>query len=121
MSSEVLEVHKARVRALVEADLETLDQIVADDLTFTTPHGTVLTKPMVFDSVRSGKMNVARMDVEDVVVREFGDMAILTYRTDTTYTDNDTLVDGSVRSTTVYLRRDGTWKLVAAQQSMIKE
>ena len=121
MSSEVLEVHKARVRALIEADLETLDQIVADDLTFTTPHGTVLTKQMVFDSLRSGKMNVACMDVEDVVVREYGDMAILTYRTDTRYTDNDTLVDGSVRSTTVYLRLDGSWKLVAAQQSMIKE
>ncbi len=121
MNSEVLDVHKARVRALVEADLETLDQIVADDLTFTTPHGTVLTKPMVFDSVRSGKMNVSRMDVFDLVVREYGNTAILTYRTETTYTDNEVLVDGSVRSTTVYLRRNSKWKLVAAQQSMIKD
>ena len=65
-------------------------------------------------------MNVSRMDVYDLVVREYDNMAILTYRTETTYTDNDVLVDGSVRSTTVYLRRNDTWKLVAAQQSMIQ-
>ncbi|MDP6893156.1 MAG: nuclear transport factor 2 family protein, partial [Verrucomicrobiota bacterium] len=68
MTSEVLDVHETRVRALIDGDLETLDQIVADDLTFTTPHGTVLTKRMVFDSVRSGEMKVTRMDVDELVV-----------------------------------------------------
>tara|TARA_B100001113_G_scaffold3961_2_gene3451 strand:+ start:3463 stop:3828 length:366 start_codon:yes stop_codon:yes gene_type:complete len=120
MTSEVLDVHETRVRALIDGDLETLDQIVADDLTFTTPHGTVLTKRMVFDSVRSGEMKVTRMDVDELVVREYGNTAIVTYRTDTTYTDGNVLVDGSVRSTTVYLRRNGFWKLVTAQQTLIR-
>ena len=121
MKSKVLDVHKKRVKALIDGDLETLDQIVSDDLIFTTPHGTIMTKSMVFESVRNGKMNVTRMDVYDLVVREYGNTAILTYLTNTTYADNDVLVNGSVRSTTVYLRRNGIWKLVAAQQSLIND
>jgi len=119
LTQTVLEVHDARVRALVESDLDTLNSCVAEDLTFITPHGTILTKAMVFDSIRSGRMRIERMEVDDLVVREYGDTAILTYRSVTTYTDNGILVDGIVRSTTIYLYRGGHWKLTAAQQSLI--
>ena len=121
MSRSVLEVHRARVRALLEGDLDMLDKCVSDDLIFTTPHGTVLTKESVFNSVRSGRMRIERMEIDDLAVREYGDTAILTYRSETTYTDDDVLVDGTVRSTTVYLYRDGIWKLAAAQQSLVSD
>ena len=44
---------------------------------------------------------------------------MITYRSVTSYTDDKVLVDGTVRSTTVYLFRDGRWQLIAAQQSLI--
>ena len=44
---------------------------------------------------------------------------MITYRSVTSYTDDKVLVDGAVRSTTVYLFRDGRWQLIAAQQSLI--
>ena len=121
MGESVLEVHEARVRALVAGDLDALDRYVADDLTFTTPHGTVLTKPMVFDRVRSGRMKVDHMEVDDLSIREHGDAAIVTYRAVTRYSDDGVMVDGTVRSTTIYLRREGVWKLAAAQQSLITD
>ncbi len=74
---------------------------------------------MVFGSVRSGRMKVGRMDVDDVVVRELGDAGIVTYRAVTTYTDDGVTVNGTVRSTTIYPRRDGLWKLTAAHQSLV--
>ena len=119
MIKNVLDVHERRVQALVEGDLATLDLCLSDDLVFTTPHGTLLTKAMVFDSIRSGKMNVKRMQVDDLHLGEYGDTAVITYRSVTSYTDGKVLVDGTVRSTTVYLFRDGRWQLIVAQQSLI--
>ena len=101
MIKNVLDTHERRVQALIEGDLATLDLCVSDELVFTTPYGTLLTKAMVFDSIKNG------------------DTAVITYRSDTSYTDNKVLVDGTVRSTTVYLFRDGRWQLIAAQQSLI--
>lgn len=121
MSTDVRAVHEARVQALVNGDLETLDRCVADDLAFTTPHGTVLTKSLVFESIRNGQMKVVAMEVDDLKVCEYGGTAILTYRAATTYTDNGVVVDGTVRSTTIYLKRDERWKLVAAHQSLIRD
>ena len=119
MIKNVLDVHERRVQALVEGDLATLDLCVSDELVFTTPHGTLLTKAMVFDSIKSGKMNVKRMQVDDLNLSEYGDTAVITYRSVTSYTDDKVLVDGTVRSTTVYLFLDGRWQLIAAQQSLI--
>ncbi|MAI59103.1 MAG: hypothetical protein CML56_09050 [Rhodobacteraceae bacterium] len=120
VTTSVLKVHEDRVQALVEGDLNTLDRCVSDDLTFTTPHGTLLTKAMVFDSIRSGRMDVKRMQVDDLVLREYGDTAVITYRALTSYTDGEALVDGIVCSTTIYLFRDNCWQLIAAQQGLVK-
>tara|TARA_Y100001933_G_scaffold214669_1_gene220857 strand:+ start:59 stop:427 length:369 start_codon:yes stop_codon:yes gene_type:complete len=115
----VLDVHESRVKALVEGDLATLNLCVSEDLIFTTPHGTLLTKAMVFDSIQYGKMDVKHMQIDDLQLSEYGDTAVITYRSVTSYTDDKVLVDGTVRSTTIYLFRDGRWQLIAAHQSLI--
>ncbi len=119
MIKNVLDVHESRVKALVEGDLATLNLCVSEDLIFTTPHGTLLTKAMVFDSIQYGKMDVKHMQIDDLQLSEYGDTAVITYRSVTSYTDDKVLVDGTVRSTTIYLFRDGRWQLIAAHQSLI--
>ena len=74
---------------------------------------------MVFGGIKGGKMNVKRMQVDDLHLSEYGDTAVITYRSVTSYTDDKVLVDGTVRSTTVYLFRDGRWQLIAVQQGLI--
>ena len=58
MDDDLKAVHEARIRALVTGDLDTLDRCVADDLTYISPHGRVLSKQDVFDSIRAGKMTI---------------------------------------------------------------
>ena len=55
MDDDLKAVHEARIRALVTGDLDTLDRCVADDLTYISPHGRVLSKQDVFDSIRPEK------------------------------------------------------------------
>ena len=119
MDDDLKEVHEARLRALVTGDLETLDRCVADDLTYISPHGRVLGKQEVFDNIRQGKMAVQSMEVTNFEANQFGDSAILTYQAYTRFNDGETIVDGIVRGTNVYLCRQGLWQLYLAQQTSI--
>ena len=116
----LLQVHEGRILALLEGDLQSLDRFVSDELIFTTPHGTLLTKTDVFDRITNGTMDVKHMQVDDLCLRQNGDTGIITYRCETVYTDNKVLVDGTVRSTTVYIFRDNRWQLIAAHQSNLE-
>jgi len=50
---------------------------------------------------------------------QFGDSAILIYQASTKFSDDGTMVDGNVRGTNVYLRRQGLWQLYVSQQTSI--
>ena len=115
----LIQVHEQRILALLEGDLQSLGRCVSDDLIFTTPHGNLLTKTDVFDKIKNGEMDVRHMRVNDLYLRKNGDTAVITYRCETAYTDNNVMVDGTVRSTTVYIFRDNRWQLIAAHQSTL--
>lgn len=119
MNDQLRKVHEARIAALLAGDVDELDNYVADDLTYTSPHGKVMGKQEVFGNFRSGAMKITRMEIDDLAVREHGDAAIMTYRALTKFTDHGTVIDGAVRSTAIYLRREGIWKLAAQQQTSI--
>ena len=71
--------------------MDTLDLCVSDGLVFTTPHGTLLTKAVVFDSIKSGKMDVKHIQVDDLCLNEHGETAVITFRLVTPYTDDKVL------------------------------
>ena len=116
----LLQVHQGRILALLEGDLQSLERCVSDDLIFTTPHGNLLTKTDIFNKIKDGKMDLKQMQVDDLCLRQNGDTAVITYRCETAYTDNNVMVDGTVRFTTVYIFRDNRWRLIAAHQSNLK-
>jgi ketosteroid isomerase-like protein len=80
-----------------------------------------MSKQEVFGNFRSGATKITRMEIDDLSVREHGDAAIMTYRTLTTISEHGTVVDDTVRSTAIYLRREGLWKLAAQQQTSIAD
>ncbi len=64
MDEDLKRVHEARIKALVAGYLGTLDQYVADNLTYTSPR--VLSKTDVFESFRSGAMTMHHMTIDDL-------------------------------------------------------
>ncbi len=115
----VLDAQRTRVQALVDCDLETLDRYVADDLVYVSPLGKVQGKAEVLESFRSGTVKVERLDYDDVSVRLYGDTAIVGYRAITRMLDHGDLIEGTTRSTAVYLRREGQWQLVSQHVCLI--
>lgn len=121
MKDEMIDVHEARVAALVAGDLDTLSNYVAEDLIYTSPKGKVQDRAAVFAGFKAGTTRVERMECDDFRVRKNGDAAVVTYRSRSRMVEPDYVVDGLMRSTSVYFKRDGAWVLVAQHQIPIED
>ena len=113
----LLAAHDARIRALLDGDVEALSAVVAADMIFIGPTGSTMTRDDVALAITQGTMQFLRMDCADVSIVLYGHTGVLRYAA-----DSETRVDSVVhvsrtRSTTVYVYRKDAWHMVAQHQS----
>ena len=109
--------HHARIKALLDGDLDALSKIVGEDLVFISAAGQTMTWPEVVTSFRSGSLKMLRMDSADIATRIYGDVGLLTYRAETESEHDGERVAASTLSVTVYVKRGGGWQMVSQQHS----
>ena len=102
------------VRAVEARDVASLGRIMADDFIFTHPmQGD--DKGQFIADVESGDVRVEHMGREQVVVRVFGDAAVLSCRDTARWQYKGRDFTGVYKTLHVYARRGGRWQLVAIQ------
>jgi len=100
-----------------------LNTILADDYSFTGPGGSVLTKSEYLNQIIGG----TSFRTEDIEVRQYGEVALVTGRTHLEFSDEVTLRRqypmnfDFVRYTNVYVKQSGKWRLVSTQFSPVFE
>jgi ketosteroid isomerase-like protein len=110
---EVLAAEDRRYRAMVEADLDTLDRLCADELSYAHSSGVRDTKAEYFAKVRSGYYVYRRIDHPVERVEVVGDTAIVVGRMVA-----DLVVDGVEKTIdnlalAVWTRTAQGWRLLA--------
>ena len=111
--AEVLAAEDQRYRAMEQADLDTLDRLCADEVSYAHSSGVRDTKAEYFGKIRSGYYVYHRIDHPVERVEVLGDTAIVVGRMTA---DLDV---GGVRKTidnlalAVWARRDDGWRLLA--------
>jgi ketosteroid isomerase-like protein len=116
---EVLQADAARVKALIENDVDALEQLLGDDLTYVHSNGMLDTKESYIGSLRAGASRYLTMDMSDVAVRLLGDTAVITAKFNARVKVGDREVNPQPRVLIVYARRDGRWQMVAWQSTPI--
>jgi len=71
---------RERLRALVMGDVERAEQFHADDFQLINPLGGALSKEQYLGGIGSGQIHYLYWEPEDIVVRLYGDAAVLRYR-----------------------------------------
>jgi ketosteroid isomerase-like protein len=107
--------------AWVKRDVAFFDRIMADDYTWTSPWGEVLTKAHNLALVKSGEDVIKSWVLADIEVRVYGDAAVVSGR-DTikeTYKGED--VSSQNQWTHTWVKRAGRWQCVAAHSSEIAQ
>jgi uncharacterized protein (TIGR02246 family) len=110
---EIRKANDERVAALLAGDAGKLEQLLDDDLSSTTATGHVQDKAEILADVRSGDLRVSASRTDDFKARIYGKTAVATYRATVEATYEGRSRGGQYRATSVYVNRDGRWKLVA--------
>jgi hypothetical protein len=111
--ADVLAAEDARYRAMLDADLDTLDRLCADEMSYAHSSGVRDTKEEYFAKVRSGYYVYHRIDHPVERVEVLGDTTIVVGRMTA-----DLSVDGTPKSIdnlslAVWTRTTGGWRLLA--------
>jgi ketosteroid isomerase-like protein len=104
--------------ALMHRDAAMLDRLMDDEYTLITVSGEVVNKAKVLAEIKSINATADVRNTE-VNVRIYGEVAIVTGLVLITGKFNDKDVSTRSRYTKVYLRRQGQWRVVAAQATLI--
>jgi len=119
VEQEVLAADGARVKALVGNDVDALEQLLGDDLTYVHSNGMLDTKASYLDALRSGRTRYLTMDMSDVTVRSLGETALLNAKFDAKVKVGDGEVNPRARVLIAYTKRDGRWQMVAWESTSI--
>lgn len=120
-AQSALEFQSTRFNAMVEEDIESLEQFLADDLTYSHTTGWTETKSEFLATVESRKIDYVSMSPEDVEVRIYGDVAVMTGQSRMQGIVGDRKVCLTIRFLDVSRRAGDSWQLIAWQSVKIPE
>jgi len=120
IKDELNQLLNSRSMALVEGNLEFFEQILADEFSYTNASGNLFSKAEYLEFfIESEKMQWQSQVLDDLNIRLYGDMAVITCRIfdQASYEGNE--FEGYFRSTQVFARHEDVWQYVAGQTTTI--
>lgn len=105
----------------LKSDTAGLDRLIADDWLLTHSDGRTQTKPDYLEELRTRSRSNQAIGNEDVVLRRYGDTAVVTGTSVQSGVSKGQPWSGRFRFTRVWVQRDGQWRMVASHSSRIAD
>jgi len=115
---EIIDMERQAREASIRRDAEFSQRTLAEDYVAITPLGQVTTKQDTLSARRSGQLRYETINVSDMVVRVYGDTAVVTARADVKGHQLGEDFSGPYRYTRVWVRRTGHWQAVSYQATV---
>ncbi|KND61802.1 Cytochrome P-450:NADPH-P-450 reductase [Candidatus Burkholderia verschuerenii] len=106
-------------QAMMKSDVDALDALLADDLSFVDATGKVWSKADDLNGHRYGMQRIEWLDVEEQGIRLYETFAVTVTRVAIAGTFAGAPFAGSLRYTRTWGEVEGTWKVVAAQCGLV--
>ncbi|MFZ0807429.1 MAG: nuclear transport factor 2 family protein [Candidatus Sulfotelmatobacter sp.] len=115
---EILDMERQAREASLHRDADFSQKTLADDYVAITPLGQVTTKQDTVSARKSGQLRYETINVSDMVVRVYGDTAVVTARADVKGHQLGEDFSGPYRYTRVWVRKTGHWQAVSYQATV---
>jgi ketosteroid isomerase-like protein len=109
---EVLQVEFKLATAIQRKDTDTLNHLYNDDYLLTGPDGRVVNKADLVASVGDATLEEDSLELDDLRLRLFDNVAILTGRAVARIRVRGEDYSGSYRGTGIFLKRQGRWEVI---------
>ncbi|MEJ2256953.1 MAG: nuclear transport factor 2 family protein [Woeseiaceae bacterium] len=115
LEDEVLASQGARLRAMIDEDVDALSDLLADDLHYSHTRGSVESKAQFLSTIQSKRIDYLVATPKDVKVRLFGETAVITGLSDMKLIYLGEQFDFTIRFLEVSHKVNTNWQLVAWQ------
>lgn len=115
---EIVDLEHQAKEASLHRDADFSERTLADDYVAITPLGQVTTKQDSVRARKSGQLRYEAIDVTDMVVRVYGETAVVTARADVKGHQLGEDFSGPYRYTRIWVRRNGQWLTVSYQATV---
>jgi uncharacterized protein (TIGR02246 family) len=119
----VIAAEHAYAKAYLDNDADELALILADDWQVVNTHGGWGdAKKPVMDELRSGSWKRTALDISDIKVRVYGNVAVATEHLTTSGTlDGKAFTDIKEVESDVFVRSDGGWKCILSHETEVRK
>ncbi len=115
---QIVDLERQTKEASLHRDADFCERTLADDYVGVTPLGGIATKQDVVRARKSGQLRYDTIDITEMVVRIYGDTAIVTARADVKGHQLGEDFSGPYRYTRVWIHRAGHWETVSYQATV---
>lgn len=113
MKSEIIKLEEELRLAMVNSDVDKLDELIDDSLIFTTPDGKIATKQMDLEVHRSQVQKISELVPSEQIVKIYENCAVVTVKMKLIGDYNGINISGLYRYTRLWAKIDDKWKIVA--------
>ena len=107
------------VQAMAKADTAFMEKHLSDEFTAIHSDGKLTTKAQEIDNLKSSTLKWDSVDVHDRKIRTYGDTATVIMLATSKGTVSGKPYSGDFRTTQVWVRNSGDWKMVAFQSTRV--
>ena len=118
-SSDLLEIDASWNELRLKSDVEGLDRLLADDWLLTHSDGRVQTKSDYLGELTNRARTNQEIANEDILLRTYGDTAVVTGVSVQSGTRDGEPWSGSFRFTRIWIHSESGWKMVASHSSRV--
>ena len=112
---ELRQLERNLIIAIQRKDTESLSRIWADEYLGTAPDGRVASKADLIAAIKGGAIALESLEVNDLRVRLFDDVAVLTGHALVKANVDNEDYSGSYRGTGIFIKRLGRWEVIGVQ------
>jgi ketosteroid isomerase-like protein len=117
--NEIARLEEERYAAMLAKDVKTLERLLDDELVYMHSSGVADTKESYLRGLREGVWDYQRIQRSEQTVKVSGDLALVFNRLAISIRIRGAQKELDNRALAVWLRRGGTWRLVALQSGAV--
>ena len=115
----VMGIERELLNAILKGDASASERHLADTYVFTGPDGMVENKAQAIADLKSGDLKLQSASLDDAKVQVYGDTAVVTYSSNDKGTYKGKDISGKTRWTDVFVKQNGSWRVVASHGTML--
>lgn len=119
MVAEIAMMEERLREAMLTSDVDTLDELIADDLVFVAFTGEIATKEDDLEMHRSGSLSINSLELRDCNLQDLGDSVVVVAEVGIDGTFQSQPASGDFRFVRVWNQRAEGWQIVAGSCTRI--